>query len=487
MELIVHLGSKGQTSRVDLKKGDKVHFIGISGVAMAGVAGVLKSKGFHVQGSDQNTYPPMSVQLKNTNILVMEGYLAQRITPQLKLVVVGNSISAQNEEAQALMKCHIPYVSLPEIIRSILISEKQSLVVSGTHGKTTTSAMVAWLAHSCGYHPDFLIGGIPNNFGQSFKNENSSLFVIEGDEYDSAFFDKRPKFIHYQPSCVILTSIEFDHVDIYENINKVKNSFELLIQSLPQDGLLVANGEDKNIQDIIHKAKKVITYGVNQGDYLLTDRKPWTKQGFQEFSVQCPNQKKVFLKLCLYGLHNAMNALAVFALSQQLGWDQKKVLQGLSEFKGVRRRLQVLAEFDQVVLIEDFAHHPTAVRSTISALKERYPGYNIVVVFEPRSASSRRNVFQKQYVLAFSKADQVFVAPPFREFEIKKEERFSSVHLVQDLNVHGVSAEFHSNIHSMVSSIVNQIKNKSVIIVMSNGPFGGIHQVIKKRLSSLFS
>ena len=294
------------------------------------------------------------------------------------------------------------------------------------------------------------------------------------------FFDKRPKFIHYRPFSVILTSIEFDHVDIYENLEKVKSSFEMLIRSLPQDGFLVANGEDKNIRDIIHYAscKNVITYGVTTGDYRLEDRNPNNKEGFQTFSVRCRNEKKIKIRLPVFGLHNAMNALGTFALCNELNWDQEKIIEGFSLFQGVKRRFQILKESDRGIVVEDFAHHPTAAKATLSALRERYPDYDIIAVFEPRSASSRRNVFQKHYVNAFAYAHLVFVAPPFREFEIQKDQRFSSKNLVQDLNVRGIPAYFYEDVEQMAQQIVASMKKKSVIVVMSNGPFGGIHSLL---------
>ena len=268
----------------------------------------------------------------------------------------------------------------------------------------------------------------------------------------------------------------------------MKSSFELLIRALPQDGLLIAFAEDKNILDILPQSssKKIITYGVSKGDYYLHKRTPCTEKGLHQFSVQCPDGEKVCLQLSVFGLHNAMNALAVFALCRELGWDQKAILKGLSQFQGVRRRFQVLAEFDNVVLIEDFAHHPTAVKATLLAIRERYLGYNIISIFEPRSVSSRRNVFQKHYLHSFSQSDKVFVTTPYRELEVKEEERFSSKLLVKDLNIRGVFAEFHKNTESIVENIENHLEEKSVIVIMSNGPFEGIHNKLKEKLSRLF-
>ena len=325
MECLAHIGSKGQFKKVQLLQLDKIHLMGICGVAMAGMASVLKQQGFNVQGSDQNTYPPMSLQLQRNQIPILEGYRSENIQKDTKLVIIGNSISSQNKEVQVVMESQIPYMSLPEAIRSFLIGEKQSLVVSGTHGKTTTTSLMSWLAYSCELNPSFLIGGMPNNFEESFRNTESSWCVLEGDEYDTAFFDKRPKFIHYQPFSVILTRIEFDHVDIYDSLEKVKSSFEMLVRSLPQEGYLIANADDKNILDVISKSssQKVITYGVSQGDYFIKNRKPYTSNGKQEFVVQCMNGEEVQIRVPLFGLHNAMNSLASFVLCHKLGWDSK--------------------------------------------------------------------------------------------------------------------------------------------------------------------
>ena len=479
--------TKDPAPPLKIKKGSLIYFVGIAGTAMSGLAGVLKSKGFKIQGSDQNIYPPMSTQLKQMKIPVMEGYNAARINENIELAVLGNAISQNNIEAQAIIKKKIPYMSLPEFIGSFLIQDKQSLVVSGTHGKTTTSSLLAWAAEASGFKPDFLIGGIPNNFENSFRSEDSSLFVIEGDEYDTAFFDKRPKFVHYRPSSAVLTSIEMDHVDIYDSLDKIKESFGMLIKSLPDGGVLAAQAEDPHIQSLLPQAssKKIITYGMGKGDFKIKDRQ-LISHG-QRVTAQVFNGKSFQFELGVFGLHNALNALGVLALAEGLHWDREKVLKGLRSFKGVRRRLQVLAEFKEALLIEDFAHHPTAARAAISALREKYPGYKIAVVFEPRSASSRRKVFQELYAQSFSKADFVFTAPPYQAEEIKKEERFSSEKLTEDLRKKGVFSECHGSVSDLALALVEKVKAPVVIVVMSNGPFGGVHQKIKEQMAKRFS
>ena len=485
IHITAHKGSKGQLTEVNLNSNkNTIHFIGIAGTAMAGLAGVLKNKGFSVQGSDQNTYPPMSDQLKKMNIPLLEDYKANRINSSIQLVVVGNSISAQNKEAQKLLISDIPYVSLPELIQATLIKDRQSIVVSGTHGKSTTSSLLAFVTESCQKNPSFLIGAIPNNFNQSFKQTNSSWFIIEGDEYDTAFFDKRPKFIHYQPFSVILTSIEYDHVDIYDSLEKVKNSFEMLIRSLPQDGFLVVNAEDKNIESILNNAstKNIISYGVTCGQYRLENRTTHSDKGCQKFTISCPNKERFDIQFPLFGLHNAMNALGVFSLCHRLGWKADDILEGMSKFQGVRRRSQILKETPKAILIEDFAHHPTSVKSTIESLKEKYANRDVIAVFEPRSASSRRNVFQKDYTRVFSKVSKVYIVPPWREFEIAQHERFSSENLVKELQIQGIKAYLWRDVKKMANAIVQSLEKPSVIVVMSNGPFDGVHGEIARLL-----
>lgn len=489
MKITARTGIKGQVVQKIINPPDSIYFIGIAGTAMAGVAGVLKSLGYNVTGSDANFYPPMSDQLKETNIPLLKDYDKSRITDQLQLVVIGNSIFPKNEEAQAVLNSDIPYVSLPEMIYSALIFQKKCLSISGTHGKTTTSSLMAWIIQSAGQDPSFLIGGIPNNFNKSFNKTDSNWFVIEGDEYDTAFFDKRPKFIHYKPFCSIITSIEFDHVDIYDSIEKVKDSFKLLISSMPEEGILVVNGEDKNIQDILphSSCKRIIKYGIKSGDYQIQDRVPCNSDDLHSFYIKEPTGERVLVYMSVFGLHNAMNAVSAYALARELGFKSEGIIKGLGSFTGVRRRFQILDQYKEACLIEDFAHHPTAAKSTLIAIQERFPEHKIIVVFEPRSASSRRNVFQKQYVESFSLASSIYIAPPYKEQEIQKEERLSTATLIQDLKTRGCSAFHIENVQTTAQEIVNNIQTPSVIVIMSNGPFEGMHSHIKNNLTQRFS
>jgi UDP-N-acetylmuramate: L-alanyl-gamma-D-glutamyl-meso-diaminopimelate ligase len=364
----------------------------------------------------------------------------------------------------------IPYTSLPKALGEFVIADRNSIVISGTHGKTTTTSLMAVVSDACKKQAGFLVGGIPENFGRSFRVPEGNWFIIEGDEYDTAFFDKVPKFTHYRPRYVILTSIEFDHADIYKDLEHVKSAFKKLVELVPHDGVIVAASGDKNIDEVVKGAKaKVIRYGVESGDYQIVERQMLS--GRNHFSIKHGGQKIADIALKAPGEYNAMNAAAVFALSHFLGWNQNDVLQGLADFKGVKRRQQVLSTKNGITLIEDFAHHPTAVQKTIAAIREQYLASNsgkLMALFEPRSATSRRRIFQKDYVNAFKEADMVFLSTPYDQSKIGEEDRFSSAELVSDLNKEGVSAQEFSDVDVMAQALV-----------MSNGAFGGIYQKLK--------
>lgn len=469
---------------MQLKPKSHVHFIGICGTAMASLAGLMKSLGHTVTGSDQNVYPPMSTQLRDLGIQIQEGYKKENLSPRPDLVIVGNVVSKSNEEAQALLATDIPYTSLPKALGEYVIAHRHSIVIAGTHGKTTTTSMMVRVSDECEKQAGYLIGGIPLDYGFSFRIPQGNFFVIEGDEYDTAFFDKVPKFTHYRPKSAILTSIEFDHADIYKDLQAVKDAFRLLIHKMPKDGLLVACADNHNVRELIKEAQcKVVTYGASEGDYRINHRQ--IIDGRNHFSIELKNVSVADVAIRLPGEHNALNATAVFALARELGWDTSKTLQGLANFKGVKRRQEVIGTPSGVTLVEDFAHHPTAVKVTVDAIRERYLAKDngrLFCLFEPRSATSRRKVFQKDYVKAFSNADLILIAKAFDQSKISEGERFSTAELVRDLLTTGQTAAEFESVDEIVREVKNDARKGDVVLIMSNGGFGGIYQ---KLISSL--
>jgi UDP-N-acetylmuramate: L-alanyl-gamma-D-glutamyl-meso-diaminopimelate ligase len=466
-----------------LKSGAHIHLIGICGTAMASLAGILKSMGYKISGSDQNVYPPMSTQLERLGIPIQVGFKKENLNDRPDLVIVGNVISRSNAEAEALLATDIPYTSLPKAMGEFVIGNRESIVIAGTHGKTTTTSLASWVSDSVGLKAGFLVGGIPLNYNFSFRAPEGNYFVIEGDEYDTAFFDKVPKFIHYKPKHVILTSVEFDHADIYKDLDAVKDAFRRLLELIPKDGTLIYHAQDENIKSLLPhcKAAKIFSYGMNVGDYQPTDRE--VAEGRNQFGVTFKGKNVADMALKIFGEHNTLNALSVFALAHALQWPLAKVLQGMATFQGVKRRQELLGEPNGVTVIEDFAHHPTAVRLTLASLKERYPKRRLFAVFEPRSATSRRKVFQKDYVEAFMTADKVFLAAPFDQSKISEGDRFSTEELAADLNKRSHHAISAPNVDSLLKEILMEAKTGDVIVLMSNGGFEGIYEKLLKSLS----
>ena len=451
---------------------------------MASLAGILKDLGFKVSGSDQNVYPPMSTQLEKLGIPIQAGFKKENLTPRPDLVIVGNVVSRNNPEADALLATDIPYTSLPKALGEFVIAGRQSLVVAGTHGKTTTTSILSWVTDGVGLDAGFLIGGIPLNYGQSFRAPKGNYFVIEGDEYDTAFFDKVPKFIHYKPRHVILTSVEFDHADIYRDLDHVKQAFSQLLELIPADGTLIYNADDANILDILPacKAKRQFGYGVHNGEYHMSERA--VIEGRNQFTVIKGKERTADLALKIFGEHNSLNALSVFALADALGWPRNKVLQALADFKGVKRRQEILGEVKGITVVEDFAHHPTAVDLTLRCMRERFPDSRIIGVFEPRSATSRRKVFQQEYARAFQNADMIYISQPYDQSKISEGDRFSTDQLIQDLRSKGKIAESGPGADSLLRKMVPALKPKDVILIMSNGGFEGIYQKLLTQLNT---
>lgn len=465
-----------------LKPGAHIHLMGICGTAMASLAGLLKERGFKITGSDQNVYPPMSTFLQDQGIEIMTGYKKENLNPRPDYVVVGNVISKQYEEAQALLDSDIPYGSLPETLRDLIIEDRHVMVVAGTHGKTTTTSMLAWLAEQAGLQPGFLIGGIAKNFSLSYQNPKADHFVIEGDEYDTAFFAKVPKFLFYKPRSVILTGIEFDHADIYNDLQDVLKAFQSLLEIIPKDdGLLIYNGEDRNIPQILdHYSGKKVSYGFNQGQWT-TGQIEFLRNGIS-FDVVYNGVTQERLFVPMFGQYNVLNALSVYALSKELGLsvDLKSTFEG---FKGVKRRQELIGEPGGIQVIEDFAHHPTAVNGTIESFQKRKNSGKLVVVFEPRSNTSRRKIFQEAYTTALKKADVVFLAKPYQGFiKVSDDESLDANQVVKEINKEKQAFTFE-NVDDILKPLKETLKSGDTLLIMSNGGFQGIYQKVLKVLS----
>lgn len=454
---------------------EHIHLMGVCGTGMAAMAGMLKSQGFRVTGSDANVYPPMSDFLVEQGIDVIEGYKAENLTQGPDLVVVGNVITRVNPEAQALAAAAIPYVSLPQALGHNFLQGKQSLVVAGTHGKTTTSSMLATLLHGAGFDPGFMIGGIVHAFKRNFRVGKGPYFVVEGDEYDTAFFDKGPKFLHYQPYIAIVTSIEFDHADIYADLEAVKNSFRKLVAIMPENGCLVAHLDDPVVREIVEETPcDVLGYGKsNDLDWVLSD----VSIAADGTSFEAIHDGKPFGRFFsrMPGFHNALNSLAVIAVLERLGLPVKTIQKELESFPGVCRRQEVRGVVNGVTVIDDFAHHPTAVKETVAALAVAYAGSRLIVIFEPRTNSSRRRVFQYDYVQVFDKADKVVIKEPDALVNIPEDERFSAKKLAADLVKKGVDGRCFQNTDLILDYLASDLQSGDVVAILSNGGFDNIH------------
>ncbi len=469
---------------MDLKPGSHVYLMGICGTAMASLAGILKDQGFKVSGSDSSPYPPMSTQLESLGITIKTPYKAENLAhSKPDFVVVGNVISANNPEAVELMNLKIPYSSLPKSLGDLVLKNHDTICVSGTHGKTTTTSMMAWVLESMIKKSGFLIGGIPKNFNYSFRNpeKGAPYFVIEGDEYDTAFFDKVPKFIHYRPKHVILTSIEFDHADIYKDLDAVKDAFKRLLKLIPVSGSLVFHEKDQNIKDLLDETntKNIYSYGFEK---VSNERHARCEvisitEVVTEFKVHFKGQVMGPFKLHQPGDYNVLNATAVIVQSELLGLPTGRLAPAFAEFKGVKRRQEILGEPGGRLVIEDFAHHPTAVGETLKGIKKKYPNKRLIAIFEPRSATSRRKVFQKDYARAFQSAEKVHLMQAFDAGKIAEDDRFSVDELIHDLNKSKSQpwAVAHSSVDSIVSEVHRESKAGDLIVIMSNGGFDGIY------------
>ena len=459
-----------------------IHLMGICGTGMASLAGMLKEKGYLVSGSDQNVYPPMSHFLEALSIPILKGYSASNLSPDPDLVIVGNVITRDNPEALELSRLKLPYLSLPQALKHFAFGSKRSIVISGTHGKTTTSAVVAWILEMAGMNPGFMIGGIPHNFETNFQQGKGPYFVIEGDEYDTAFFDKRPKFLHYSPWATILTSIEFDHADIYRNLAHVRESFKKLIKLIPPEGILIANMDDPMVAMEIESARCPVA------TYSLSDNGLWkavdisSENKFTRFRVLKGRDHHMTLLTSMYGRHNIANLMSAVILADFLKIPSAAVSEGLKNFSGIKRRQEKVGEKRGVLVLDDFAHHPTSVRETIKAVRERHRNRRLIAVFEPRSNSSRRNIFQERYALSFDQADLVMIPEPPMMEKIPEAERFSSHRLVRDLNKQGLLAYYFPGTDLLLEALLRETKTGDVVLIMSNGGFEDLQTRLIERL-----
>jgi len=454
-----------------------VHFVGICGTAMASTAAALKQRGFAVTGSDQSVYPPMSTFLAERQIEVMNGYAERNLAHKPDLVVIGNAISRGNPEGEFCLDHKLRFCSLPDLLREFFIRGKRSIVVAGTHGKTTTTALLTWVFEHNGLNPGYLIGGIPNNLSQGARFTDSEWFIIEGDEYDTAFFDKRSKFIHYLPECAIINNVEFDHADIFENLEAVKTSFKHLIRLVPRNGLLLGNGDDHNLAPLLNVTHcPVKRFGLG-GDYAVYAFNIRYGPTATEFEI--PSFK---FHLNLVGEFNVRNALAVVACAKHCGLSNKQIQSAFDTFKGIKRRMEVRGIAGGVTIVDDFGHHPTAIRETLRALRIRYPSQKVWAIFEPRSNTTRRKVFQMELVSAFADADGVVVSEVARLEQLAIDERLNPEKLMQDLKGAGKNAAYLPDVDAIVAHMAKNAQGGDVVCVFSNGGFGGIHGKLLERL-----
>ncbi len=461
------------------------HLTAVAGVGMAALAGLLKASGVTVRGSDEHVYPPMSDVLADLEIDVMEGFHPQNLEPRPDLVIVGNKISRGNAEAEALLASDIPYYSMASALGRLFLADRRSLVVAGTHGKSTSTAMLARVLHSAGRDPSMMVGGHALDFGGNYALGQGPHFVIEGDEYDSAFFDKRPKFVHYRPAAAILTAVEFDHADIYADLDAIKASFRELTALIPKGAPLVVNGHFPHALEIAESASHcaVETFGAEGAD--------WTYSGLRDtgertvFEILHRGGREGEVSLRSPGYINVWNAMGVYVLARQEGLSHQEIATGLESFHGVARRQELVAVDSDVTLIDDFAHHPTAVEGVLGALRERYPERRIWALFEPRSNTSRRAVFQDDYARALCQADEVVLASVFRKKTdvVAPGDELSTEQLTRDLGEKQVRARVAADADQIAGLVLAEIEPQDVVVMMSNGAFGGLRGLLQTGLS----
>ena len=463
------------------------HIIGICGTATASLAGMLHARGHHVTGSDENVYPPMSTMLHSLGISVFQGYHPEHLTPPPDCVIVGNAIPRGNVEVEETLKRRLVYRSQAEVVKEEFIRSRRSLVVAGTHGKTTTTSIAAWVIDQGKLNPGFLIGGIAQNFGVSFRVTDSEYFIIEGDEYDTAYFDKGPKFMHYLPELAIVNNIEFDHADIYPTLEAVKLAFRRLINLVPPNGRLIAGWDSPEVRDVVTSLgpklfTQLETFGFHDAARWQIRNADYSGP-LSSFKVFRDGAEWGRFETALFGDFNLLNCLAVIIAADAWGMPRDQMAEALATFKNVRRRAEVRGEERGVTIIDDFAHHPTAVRETLAALRKRFDNRRLIAVFEPRSWSSRLAVFQDAYAGAFTAADYVVIADVFDQAKVtERGQMLDTERLIEDIRQSGPTAYALAGADEIVNHLLPQLEAGDVVAVMSNGGFGGIHDKLLAKL-----
>ncbi|MGZ8842077.1 MAG: UDP-N-acetylmuramate:L-alanyl-gamma-D-glutamyl-meso-diaminopimelate ligase [Pyrinomonadaceae bacterium] len=464
------------------------HLIGICGTAMASLAGMLQARGHRVTGSDENVYPPMSTMLESIGIEITRGYNSASLNPAPDCVVVGNAIPRGNPEVESALNRRLAYRSLPEVLKDEFIRGRRSLVVAGTHGKTTTTSLAAWVLDQAGLSPSFLVGGVVQNFGVSFRVTDSDYFIIEGDEYDTAYFDKGPKFMHYLPEVAIVNNIEFDHADIYKDLDAVKLAFRRLMNLVPGNGKLIAGWDSPPVRDVVASfGGKLFTQLETFG---TTEEAKWQARNFSyaggltHFDVFREDVKWAEFQTPLIGEFNVRNCLAAIVAADAWGIERETIVQALATFKSVRRRLEVRGAVNGITVIDDFAHHPTAVRETLTALRTKHSDCRLVAVFEPRSRTSCHATFQDAYIEAFAPADYVIVS---RVYDAQRASEMGGVldieALIENIAARDKPAFAITDVDEIVATLKDELRSGDIVAIMSNGGFGGIHEKLLAALS----
>jgi UDP-N-acetylmuramate: L-alanyl-gamma-D-glutamyl-meso-diaminopimelate ligase len=462
-----------------------IHLIGVCGTAMASMAGMLKQRGHRVTGSDVAAYPPMSEFLASLGIPVAQPFSEKNLEPPPDLVIVGNAISRGNAELEYVLDQRLAYQSMAQVLHDEFLIGRERLVVAGTHGKTTTSSLLAWMFTEALRAPSFLIGGIPENFGSSFALGDGREFILEGDEYDTAFFDKGPKFLHYFPDAVILTSVEFDHADIYKDLDEVKTAFKRLVNLVPRRGVLIAWDGHPNVDECVSRAFcQVERYGFGErSDWRISDAD--YSDSLTRWKVSRNGAPWADFESHLAGEYNVLNATAAAAMAANYGISVEVIARALGSFRSVKRRLEVKAEIRGVTIIDDFAHHPTAITGTLQALRARYRGRRLWAVLEPRSNTLRRRVLEDELTQSLGHADQVVLAAVFKSDAIPEAERLNAQRVVAALNADGKPARLLNSADDIVDAIAPELREGDVVAILSNGGFGGIYEKLPAKLNSL--